>query len=327
MTEDAFTSAAWGRTLWGADEDVAELEYDFTQLRGNFTDIPIVIGEWLVSAVHSEPAARWRYYDFLSQMCRKYDMAPIIWDSGNDILERASSTWRDPTGLAVHFNALAGGSNSLPESTRDPSATSQFTSAFAFHKAGETVDDLSLPFDFNQNSVESISEGSSSLEKGVDYSVDGDNIVLDAAYLSQHFNPGAGPGIKATLTVSFDDAPSIPVQLVVWDTPTLPTASADAVSTSDIEVSVAWNSIGKPATMAAFKADGTPLVDEWTVWLPPLQQGRTTFGGSWNWNCELFVSYCFRSLLMQAQGASRASPFMGMRLQQRSRVVRRQPLC
>lgn len=114
--------------------------------------------------------------------------------------------------------------------------------------------------------------------------MDGDSITLHASYLSQHLT--AEPGIKGTLTIAFSTAPSIPVQLVVWDLPTLVANSANATTPSDIGVAVDWNSIGKPSTMAAFKADGTPLVHEWTIWSPPLQQGRTTMGESWNWSCK-----------------------------------------
>jgi endoglucanase len=32
------------------------------------------------------------------------------------------------------------------------------------------------------------------------------------------------------------------------------------------------------------KSDGKFLVDDWTQWLGPLQQGRMTYGGQWDWD-------------------------------------------
>lgn len=219
-------------------------------------------------------------------MFQKYDFAPYIWDTGNDHLDRNARTWRDPTGIQLHFNALLGNTNSLPDSTIDPSATSQFTSAFAFHKAGEPVEDIVLPFALNGHSVQSISTESLALTEGTHYSVSGEDIVLSSSFLGQYFATESTYGVMATLTVAFSEGPNIPIQLVQWGVPTLPVSSAEISSATNIDVVVNWNSIGKPATMAAFKSDGTPLLDEWTVGSPPLQQGRTTFGGAWNWNCE-----------------------------------------
>lgn len=262
------------------------MESDFGQLRGNFTDVPIVVGEWLVSPVHSEPAARWRYYDALGRMCRKYDFASYIWDTGNDHLDRDAHAWRDPTGLHLYFNALLGNANSLPDSTVDISATSQFSSAFAFHKAGDAVENITVSFTLSGNSVSSISNGSVELRDGTDYIVNGAEIVLTPSFLSPYFTDSSTAGVIATLMVAFSQGPSIPVQLVQWDTPVLPISSAQPNTGSDIDVAVHWNGVGKPATMAAFKSDGIPLIDEWTQGSPPLQRGRTTFGGSWNWNCK-----------------------------------------
>lgn len=215
-----------------------------------------------------------------------YNFASYIWDTGNDHLDRDAHAWRDPTGLQLYFNALLGNSNSLPDSTVDTSATSQFSSAFAFHKAGDAVENIIVSFTLNGNSVSSISNGSVELRDGTDYIVNGAEIILTASFLSQYFTDSSTEGVKATLMVAFSPGPSIPVQLVQWDTPVLPVSSAQPTTGSDIDVAVQWNGVGKPATVAAFRSDGIPLVDEWTQGSPPLQRGRTTFGGSWNWNCK-----------------------------------------
>ncbi|KPM35802.1 hypothetical protein AK830_g10784 [Neonectria ditissima] len=271
-----FTSAAWGKTIWGSDADKAQLDDAFAELRSTFPDVPIVIGEWLVSPVHSEPAARWRYYDFLARTSIKYGFAPMMWDTGNDILDRSSHKMFDVTGVEVHLRALEGIHNSLPEATTDASAASQFSSAFAFHRVGDAIQAQTLPFSFNENLVTSIAVDDRVLAEGTDYAIIDNGIRFHSSVLSDYFDTNAA-GVKATALVSFSAGASIPIQFVVWDTPTVPIASSVAVAGSEVSVAVNWRGVSKPATVAAFKADGSPLVDEWTVYLPPLGRGRTTF--------------------------------------------------
>lgn len=283
---DAFTSAAWGKTIWGSDADKASLESDFSALRNNFTDIPIVVGEWLVSPVMTEQAGRWRYYDYLTQMAVKYDFATIIWDSGADHLDRSTHTWHDPTSLSIHFNALDSITNSLPDATVDSSQATQFTSAYIFNKLVAEVHDYSLPFVLNGNTVSSVADSSSTLAEGTHYYLEGSNVTFSASYLANYFS-SSSTGIIGTITITFSAGAAIPVQLVKWDTPVVTSSSAQAVAGSDTTVAITWNGVGRPAAVGAYKADGSFLVDDWTIYLGPLEQGRTTFGAQWTYTCEL----------------------------------------
>jgi endoglucanase len=60
---DDFIFSAWGKTIWGSAEDIATLDTDFRLLRQNFTDIPLVLGEYAASPETTEPAARWKWLD------------------------------------------------------------------------------------------------------------------------------------------------------------------------------------------------------------------------------------------------------------------------
>ncbi|KAK2776515.1 hypothetical protein FQN53_002686 [Emmonsiellopsis sp. PD_33] len=279
-----FVFGAWGKTVWGSEDDKAAMELDFSNIRNNFTDTPLILGEWLPSPVHTEPAARWKYFDFLATMARKYDIANVMWDNGNDLFDRASHTFRDQTAVDILFQAAAGTVNSLADSTVDINAAEQSSSAYGFHKAGEEPADLELPFLFNRNVVTGIEDAGTALAEGTDYETTAASIVLKSAFLSQYFSATETPGIKTNLTVSFSAGASSQIQLVVWDIPTVETDSSEAVAGSDLSVPVTWNGIGKPAAVAAYKEDGTILIDDWTMYLGPLQQGRTTFGSQWNWD-------------------------------------------
>lgn len=44
-----------------------------------------------------------------------------------------------------------------------------------------------------------------------------------------------------------------------------------------------------PAAVRALKSDGTILIDDWTQYLGPLQQGRLTYSGQWDWDTNSVI--------------------------------------
>jgi endoglucanase len=285
-SKDDYIFSAWGKTIWGSDADKAALDADFANIRNNFTDIPLIIGEWAASPVMTETAARWKYFDYLVRTAAKYNTSTVLWDNGNDFLNRSSHAWRDQTAIDIYMNAFAGKTNSLPDSTEDASATSQYSSAYIFHKIGDAVTDISLPFQLNGNTVKSISVQGGTALTSSQYSVSGNNITFPASFLSKYVSATASEGIKATLTISFSAGASVQVQVVQWDVPTIATASSKAVAGADLFVPITYKGIHKPAAVRGVESDGTYLADTWTVYLGPLQQARITFGNQFNWDCK-----------------------------------------
>lgn len=268
-----------GKTIWGSDADKATLLSDFTLMRNNFTNVPILIGEFDASPTNTEPAARWKYTDFLIRTARSLNFACVLWDNGLDHLDRNANTWRDPNSISMITKSTASSANSLPDSTEDSSATSQWSSAYIFHQYGTDVVAQSLPFIFNGNTLTSISDSTgSTLTSGTDYSVSGANITFSASYLSKKLSSMTAPGIIANLTLTFSGGQSKPVvQIVQWKTPTLSSTSAAAssVSGSDLSIPITWGGVPRVAAVKAMTTSGAYLVDTWTVYLGPLQQART----------------------------------------------------
>ncbi|KAE8354583.1 glycoside hydrolase superfamily [Aspergillus coremiiformis] len=285
-----FIFSAWGKTIWGSDSDKSELESAIELLRGNFTDVPIVLGEFDASPANTEPAARWKYHDYLIRTARKYNISPILWDNGADHLDRSSGIWRDPTSMEIFTNGDE--TNSLPDSTEDAAASSQWSSAYIFHKVGTQVTDQTLPFLFNGNTLVSIKDSTgTTLQPGTDYTVSGSNIAFPASFLSTYYSETSEPGLLANFTLEFSSGASPVIQLVQWDTPTLSSTSAAAssVSGSDLSIPITWKGIPKPATVKALLSDGRYLMDDFTRWFGPLQQARTTYSNQWNSNAENVV--------------------------------------
>ncbi|KAI9042076.1 putative extracellular endoglucanase [Aspergillus affinis] len=283
-----FIFGAWGKTIWGSDAEKDTLTTDFELIRNNFTDVPLVLGEYDASPTNTEPAARWKYHNQLAKAAAQFDIATILWDNGLDHLNRDAASWRDKVSIDILTKTTESTSNSLPDSTEDGSATSQSSSAYIFHKSGTQVAAQTLPFILNGNTLQSIKASSgSTLSKGSDYSVSGSNIIFSATYLSKHFSSSTNPGVVATLTLQFSGGAASPtIQLVQWDKPTLSStsASASSVSGSDLSIPVTWKGLSKIATVKALTSSGKYLFDDWTQYLGPLQQARTTYSGQWNWD-------------------------------------------
>jgi endoglucanase len=286
---DDFVFQAWGKTTWGSDADKASLETDIAAVRGNFTDVPLIIGEWAVSPVATETAARWRYFDFFVRTATKYNTSTILWDNGADFLDRSSHKWRDEVAMDIYRNAVKGIPNALPDSTTDGSATSQSSSASIYHRKNETVGNATLPFLFNGNTLQKISLGSKQLAKGKDYTVSGSSITFSAAYLKSIITPTSPTGSLANLTLTFNRGAALQINVVQYSTPSLSSTSGPLPAAGqDLLIPIAWSGVGtnRPAAVKATKADGTFLVDDWTQYLGPLQQGRMTYSGQWDWNAQ-----------------------------------------
>jgi endoglucanase len=249
---------------------------DLRLIRQNFTNVPLIIGEWAASPVATESAARWKYFDFFTQTAAKYDTATVLWDNGDDFLDRGKGVWRDAVAKDIYINAAKGVKNSLPESTEDTKAITQETSAYLFHRVGQAVGAQTISFQLNGNTIKGAKlEGGASLQTPADYTVEGPSIKFSISFLGRYFSPTVRPGIKASLIIEFSAGADSQVELVQWDVPKLNGgASSKAAKEKDLRIPISWEGIPKVAAVKAVLGDGKYLVDDWTRWLGPLQQAR-----------------------------------------------------
>ncbi|ERS98808.1 hypothetical protein HMPREF1624_03998 [Sporothrix schenckii ATCC 58251] len=291
----SFIFGAWGKTIWGSEDDKAAVVSDLTAIHNNFTDLHLVLGEFDASPTNVEASARWRYTDFLVRTARSLNISVMYWDNGIDNLDRAAGQWRDPTSADLVVSAATakpGVVNSLPAGTTNDTgaaATTQATSAYVFQRVGAPITDQALPYLFNGNNVTAIRDGSAALAAGNDYAVNSTHILLSASYLAKHFAPTAPAGIRANLTIVFSGgAVAMPLQLVLWDVPVLAsTTSVASLNTSaddDLAIPVAYKGLPLVAAVRLTSLNGTGLVDTWTQYLGPLQQQRATYNSHWKFD-------------------------------------------
>jgi endoglucanase len=218
----------------------------------------------------------------------KYNTSTILWDNGADFLNRATHQWRDQVAIDIYQNAVQGIPNALPLSTTDASSTSQQSSTYIYHRSNSTIFNVTLPFDFNGNTLQSISLGNDQLTQGKDYTVSSSSsITFSASYLAQILTPTAPTASLANLTLAFSAGADLQVNILKYATPTLSTTTFPLPAAgTDLLIPITWAGQNRPATVKAVKADGTFLVDEWTEVLGGLQAGRMTYGGQWDWSAE-----------------------------------------
>jgi endoglucanase len=279
-----FVSSAWGKTIWGSDSDKTSLYSDFKLFNGNFTGIPAFVGEFGASPVSTESAGRWKWFDFIARTAKSFNYSLILWDNGADDFNRAANTWNDPITLDVWFNAAAGINNTLADSTTDPQATTQYTSAYLFHKVGDEITAQSITYLANGNTLTSVKNGAgAALTTNFHYTMTDGTIRLMAAYLNTVYNSTAAPGVKESLTLTFSSGTQLTLTIVQYSTPTMPTTTYKIDTSTDLHMPINYAGLPVVAAVKAVLADGTYLVDSWTKYFGPLQQGRWTLG---DWSCD-----------------------------------------
>jgi endoglucanase len=309
MHTDDFIFSAWGKTTWGSAADKASLEADLAAVRGNFTDVPLVIGEWDASSVNTETAARWKYFDFFIRTAAKYNTATIIWDNGADHFDRATEKWRDETVLGVLMNAAKGEINALPDSATG-TETEQWSSAYAYHKLGTAVSDIELPYLFNGNTLTAITDSKTStpLTPTTDYTLSSESLTLKASFLTKVLTSNQ-TGSLTNLTLTFTHGTPTTLNILQYTTPRLgATTSKLAPTSSDLLIPVSWAGQNRPAAVRALKSDGTILIDDWTQWLGPLQQGRMTYANQWDWDGSHLILKA--AVLDAVRSAGKTTTFM-----------------
>ncbi|CAJ2509693.1 Uu.00g147190.m01.CDS01 [Anthostomella pinea] len=279
-----FIFSAWGKTIL-TDSDIATIEADLANIRGNFTDVPLLIGEFDASPINCEPAARRKYMDVVARTAKELDTAVILWDNGLDHLDRDTHTWRDVHAIQILMNAVAGVSNSLSDATTDAAATEQSSSAYLFHKVGDAVADQAITVSLNGNTLDSIAtDDGMTLTAPTDYSISDETITFTSSFLSQYVSETAEPGTKVDLTLTFSAGATAGVTVAQWELPTLASTSSTAVAGADLLIPITWGGINEPAAVKMLRSDGDYLFDDWTQYLGPLQAAYGTYSGQWNWD-------------------------------------------
>jgi endoglucanase len=202
----------------------------------------------------------------------------MLWDVSGSFEVNSPQPYRDFSTIAVLTNAAAGVTNALADNTVDPAATTQWTSAYLFYKQGSAIAATELPFIWNGACLESIhSTVGNKLSKNAAWAIDVNNLTFTAWYMSALFPSGSANGFKSNLTLHFTAGADLQLEAYQWAAPTLASTSFTVTLSSaqnDLSIPVTWQGLPRLAAVKAVTANDTYLIDSWTKWLGPLQQGR-----------------------------------------------------
>lgn len=213
-------------------------------------------------------------------------MTTFWWDNGATDFDRAAGKFRDPVVADIILKAAQGKTNSLADSTTDPSATTQTSSAFIYNKAGSAPSDLSATYILNGNTISSVrAPDGSTLRSGREISISGNTITWKAAYLGQYITASTPAGPVANFTISFSQGANLMTTLVNQGPSKLASnGSTASTPASDIVIPVTYGTQHQVAAVRGVLADGTCLFDTWTQYLGPLQQCYMTYSGQWDFD-------------------------------------------
>ncbi|MCX5206299.1 cellulase family glycosylhydrolase [Streptomyces sp. NBC_00237] len=239
-----------------------DLDKTFQRMRDTFVaqGIPVVLGEYGVLGYDHGPGAVERgemlkYFEALGNAARANKVTTTLWDNGS-FYDRGKLRWKDPELF-----------RQIKSSWTTPSATA--SSDRVFVAKSRPAKDSSLTLNLNGATFTALKQGKTTLVRGRDYTLSGNNLTLKAAMLGRLVGNGA-PGVRATLQAEFSRGVPWRIQVVSHEAPVLSDAQGTGAS---FRIPTQFRG-DELATMESTYADGTNAGP--TTWTP-YQQFNTAF--------------------------------------------------
>ena len=215
--------------------------------------IPVVIGEYGLLGFDKntgtiEQGEKLKYFEFFGYYAKYRNITTMLWDNGQHF-DRTSFVWKDPDLFAQIKSSWTGRSGTA--------STDQI-----FVAKSESIFAKTITLNLNGTTFTGLSQGSTKLTQGSDYTVSGDQLTLPASTVTKLVGSRAY-GTNATLTATFSAGVPWKINVISYDTPVL--SSATGTSTS-LVIPTQFNG-DKLATMEATNADGSGAGPQnWTTY-------------------------------------------------------------
>jgi endoglucanase len=223
----------------------ADLLGTFQRLRDSLISkgIPVILGEYGLLGFdrHTgtiEQGEKLKFFELFGHQARTSKVTTMLWDNGQHF-DRTAGVWRD----AELFGQIA-------SSWRTRSGTA--ASDLLFVRRATPVTAQTITLNPNGTGFTHVRLGGTTLRRGPDYQVSGDQLTLSAGLLSR-LTTSDGYGVKASLTLRFSRGVPWRLDVVSHDTPQL---SAATGTTAAFAVPTVFNG-DRLATLKATYADGS----------------------------------------------------------------------
>ncbi|MUT64849.1 cellulase family glycosylhydrolase [Paenibacillus sp. NEAU-GSW1] len=235
--------------------------------------IPVVLGEFGLLGFDKnigtiEQGEKLKYFEFLTSYLKEKKITQMLWDNGQHF-NRTTYKWSDTELFNILNMGLKGRSSTA-------------ASDLIYVKKDEAVQDTSVALNLNGNQLTGIESNGKKLNKGDDYTLDGDVLTFKASFLSKVTDSGQ-LGENAVLTAQFNKGPDWRFHVLRYNTPVLYSyngiASTFSIPTSfngdrlaTMEAEYTTGGYAGPQSWTAFKEFGyafTPSYDTNEIKLLP----------------------------------------------------------
>ncbi|MEO8019294.1 MAG: cellulase family glycosylhydrolase [Pseudomonadota bacterium] len=219
--------------------------------------IPSVVGEFgVLSNTSVQRGEALKYHEYVTQYARSKRLAHMFWDTGG-LIDRTTYQVKDPDLYRTMMQTVKG------------RATNADTDSI-FLNSDEQSGKKTINLNLNGNRFVSLRDGSTTLQQGVDYTIEDSALTIKKRALDKY---AAAPfGEKTVLTVNVSSGPAWKVFVRYTGSPEL--SSASGTTGAALVIPTAFNG-DLLATMEARRADGSPAgpanwtpFKEWGVFLP-----------------------------------------------------------
>lgn len=232
-----------------AKEDLIQA---FDRAYNTFTakGIPVIVGEFgllgfdksLDTVQHGEIL---KFFEYVIHYAHESKMPLLLWDNGQHF-DRRTFKWVDEELHQVMKQGWKGRSSNAE-------------SDLVYIRKDAEVKDVAVALNLNGNSFTSLFHEEQALEKGKDYELDGDRLILKSALLEKLITKKFG--VNAVLTARFSAGADWTLNLIYYDTPSFISAQAP----EGIYTIPTWFNGDSLATLeAVYTAGGNAGPNDWT---------------------------------------------------------------
>lgn len=213
--------------------------------------IPVIVGEYGLLGFDKntgviEQGEKLKFFEYLTYYLKEKKITSMLWDNGQHF-NRKTYKWSDSELYQVMMSGLKGRSSSSE-------------SDLVYLKKGAKIADTNVNLNLNGNKLTTISVGGKYIQKGEDYTLNGEVLTLKASLLTS-LTASNKYGENAVLTIKFNKGAAWRLKVVVYDTAKLSNAEG---TTEAFAIPTSFNGNQLATMEAVYTTGGNAGPQNWT---------------------------------------------------------------
>lgn len=213
--------------------------------------IPVIVGEYGLLGFDRntgviEQGEKLKFFEYLTYYLKEKKITSMLWDNGQHF-NRKTYKWSDSELYQVMMSGL-----------KQRSSSSE--SDLVYLKKGAKIADTNVNLNLNGNKLTTISVGGKYIQKGKDYTLNGEVLTLKASLLTR-LTASSKYGENAVLTIKFNKGVAWRLKVVVYDTAKLSNAEG---TTESFAIPTSFNGNQLATMEAVYTTGGNAGPQNWT---------------------------------------------------------------